>query len=75
MYQKHTIGEQEEIKISQVCFIPLIPIGVSILGALAGKVIGDVYDLVKKKVTGSGMNMKHKTIKDKHNFLLEFLGN
>ena len=56
-------------------FIPLIPIGVSILGALAGKVIGDVYDLVKKKVTGSGMNMKHTTIKDKHNFLLEFLAN
>ena len=30
-------------------FIPLIPIGVSILGALAGKVIGDVYDLVNKR--------------------------
>ena len=56
-------------------FIPLIPIGVSILGALAGKVIGDVYDLVKKKLTGSGISMKHRTIKDKHNFLLEFLEN
>ena len=56
-------------------FIPLIPIGVSILGALAGKVIGDVYDPVKKKITGSGIHMKHKSIKDKHNFLLEVLEN
>ena len=29
--------------------IPLIPIGLSILGSLAGKVISEIYDKVKKR--------------------------
>jgi len=53
----------------------LIPVGIGILGSLGGKIIGDLYDLVKKKVTGTGYEhkMKHKTIYEKRIFLNHIL--
>ena len=43
---------------------PLVPIGLSILGRLAGKVISEMYDKVKEKIQGKGYrtNMNHETI-------------
>ena len=34
--------------------IPLLPIGLSILGSLAGKAISEIYDKVKEKIQGEG---------------------
>ena len=47
--------------------IPLLPIGLSILRSLAGKVISEIYDKVKEKIQGKGYrtNMNHKTIEHK----------
>ena len=52
-------------------FAPLAAIAVTALGALAGKVLTDIYSGVKKKLIGSGMQINHKTNDDKKQFLLE----
>ena len=51
--------------------IHLIPIGLSILGSLAGKVISEIHDKVKEKIQGKGYrtNMNHKTIEHKRKVL------
>ena len=51
--------------------IPLLPIGLSILGSLARKVISEIYDKVKEKIQGKRYrtNMNHKTIEHKRKFL------
>ena len=41
----------------------LILIGVAIASALGSKVVGDLYDYVKKKITGGNYKMNHKTKK------------
>ena len=52
----------------------LIPIGIAIGSALAGKITSDVYDFIKKKVTGGSYKMPiHKTKKEKVDFLKEFV--
>ena len=45
------------------------------LGMLAGKILQDLYGLIKKKITGSGLNikMKHKNNTDKKQFLLDII--
>ena len=54
----------------------LIPIAIAIGSALAGKITNDVYDFVKKKVTGGGHKMpNHKTKKEKVEFLKDFINN
>ena len=57
--------------------IPLLPIGLSILGSLAGKVISEIYDNVKEKIQGKGYrtNMNHKTIEHKRKFLNQVISN
>ena len=49
---------------------PLAAIAIPALGALAGKLTSDLYDFVKRKITGSGIKMNHKTQKDQKEFLL-----
>jgi len=54
--------------------IPLMPIAVGALGALAGHVLSSLYDTIKKKLTGSGYYIPHhKTYKQKKDFLIQFL--
>ena len=57
--------------------IPLLPIGLSILGSLAGKVISEIYDKVKENIQGKGYktNMNHKTIEHKRKFLNQIISN
>ena len=57
--------------------VPLLLIGLSILGSLAGKVISEIYDKVKKKMQGKGYrtNMNHNTIKHKRKFLNQVISN
>ena len=46
--------------------LALIPIGVAIASALGSKFAGDMYDWVKKKITGGKINVPHhKTKKNK----------
>ena len=55
---------------------PLVPIAMAIGSAIAGKLAGDLYDFVKKKVTGGGHKMpNHKTKKEKVEFLKDFINN
>ena len=57
--------------------IPLIPIGISLLSALGGKLISELYDKVKEKIQGKGYrtNMNHKTIEHKRKFLNQVISN
>ena len=34
-------------------FLSLLPIGATILSALGGKLVGELYDLVKRKIKGT----------------------
>ena len=55
--------------------IPLASVGASALGMLAGKILQDIYSVIKKKITGSGLNIKldHKNNNDKKQFLLNII--
>ena len=54
--------------------IPLIPLATAALTALVTKAVPDIYDFVKKRLTGGGYKLKHhKTIKDKKDFLKEIV--
>ena len=56
-------------KLQKGGFLPLAPIAAGALGALAGKILTDVYDLVKRKITGSGYKIgKHKNKNQRKNF-------
>ena len=57
--------------------IPLIPIGLSILGSLAGKVINEIYDKVKENIQGKcyRTNINHKTTEHKRKFLNQVISN
>ena len=47
--QKYTDIDNKKHKKIEGGMIPLLPIGLSILGSLAGKVISETYDKVKEK--------------------------
>ena len=54
---------------------PLVPIGIAIASAVGSKLAGDLYDYVKKKITGGGQKVpNHKTKKEKVEYLKEFVG-
>ena len=55
----------------------LAPLAIGALSGLAGKFAGDLYDFVKSKLSsGSGYKIKkHKTIKEKVEFLREVVNN
>ena len=62
------------MKLQRGGVLPLIPIAMAIGSAVAGKLAGDLYDFVKKKVTGGSYKMPiHKTKKEKVEFLKEFV--
>ena len=54
---------------------PLAAFAIPILGSLAGKVISDVYDLVKKQISGSGVKMNHRAHIDKKEFIIQLFKN
>ena len=50
-------------------------IGTAADAALASKIVGDLYELVKKKISGKGLKINHKSKNDKKQFLIELLQN
>ena len=54
---------------------PLAAFAIPILGSLAGKVISDVYDLVKKRISGAGVKMNHRAHIDKKEFIIQLFKN
>ena len=48
-------------------------IGTVALTALVKKLVQDIYDYVKKKMSGSGLKINHRTKNEKKQFLIEFL--
>ena len=56
--------------------IPLAAIGTAAAASLASKIVGDLYEYVKKRITGKGYKVpNHKTKKEKKQFLLEIVQN
>jgi len=56
--------------------IPLAAIGTAAAASLASKIVGDLYEYVKKKFSGKGYKVpNHKTKKEKKQFLLEIVQN
>ena len=54
-------------------FLPLVPIATAAAGALAAKITSELYDFLKKKISG-GVNIpNHKTKKEQLEFLKEFI--
>ena len=63
-------------KLQKGGILPLVPIAMAIGSAVAGKLAGDLYDFVKKKITGGGHKIpNHKTKKEKVEFLKDFINN
>ena len=76
--EQYKIDEKKEKKnkIKQTGgLIPLAAIGLPIIGALASEIVKDLYGVIKRKLTGSGVKMNHKTIKDKKIFVQDIINN
>ena len=72
--QQRTVDKKEpQNKLIKGGIGPLAAIAIPALGALAGKLTSDLYDFVKRKITGSGIKMNHKTQKDQKEFLLNLI--
>ena len=55
-------------------FLPLIPLATTALSALIAKVVPDIYDFIKSKISsGSGYKFNHKTRKQKVDFLTNII--
>ena len=62
----------EKKKVQKGGFLPLIPIATAASGALAAKITSELYDFVKKKISGSGIKIpNHKTKKEQLEFIKE----
>ena len=73
---EHKTEKKDKKKIQKGGFLPLVPIAMAIGSAVAGKLAGDLYDFVKKKVTGQGYKVPyHKTKKLKVHFLKDIVNN
>ena len=71
-YKTEKKGKSKKLQRGGV--LPLIPIAMAIGSAVAGKLAGDLYDFVKKKVTGGSYKMPiHRTKKEKVEFLKKFV--
>ena len=56
--------------------IPLLPIGIAIASALGSKLVGDLYDFVKKILTGGNYKFPNKkNNKEKLLLLQDFINN
>ena len=76
--RKHKyIDDNKKHKKIEGGLIPLLPIGISLLSALGGKLVSELYDKVKEKIQGKGYrtNMNHKTIEHKRKFLNQVITN
>jgi len=52
----------------------LVPIATAAAGALAAKITPELYDFVKKKISGSGVKIQnHKTKKEQLEFLKDVI--
>ena len=66
--------ENKHKKAQKGGFAFLAPVAIAGLSTIAGKLSGDIYDWLKKKVTGSGMKIPyHKTRAQKIQFMKEFI--
>ena len=73
---EHKTEKKDKKKVQKGGFLPLVPIPMAIGSAVAGKLAGDLYDFVKKKVTGQGYKVPyHKTKKLKVEFLKDIVNN
>ena len=71
---KNEIKKENHNKIQKGGFIvPLVPIAVAGLSALAAKLTNDLYDFVKRKISGKGIHMNHKLHSEKRDFLINLL--
>ena len=66
--------KNRKLKAQKGGVLPLIPIGVAIASTLGSKLVSDIYDFVKKKITsgGGGMVPYHRTLKEKKLYLKDF---
>ena len=75
---KELINEKYKKELKNKKFItggilPLVAIGTAAAGALAGKITIELYDFLKKKLTGKGIEFNHTTHNEKKLFLQDFL--
>ena len=66
--------KKKDKKVIKGGMIPLAIVGTAIASALIGKITGELYDIVKKRLTGSGIKkIDYKTVEDKKQFLQDFI--
>ena len=68
-----TQSKKENKKIVKGGMIPLAIVGIAIASALIGKITGEMYDVIKKRLTGKGIKMDHKNDDDKKCFVQDFM--
>ena len=75
-YKNEEKKEKKIIKSQQGGIFPLVPIGIAIASAVGSRLATDLYDFIKRKITGSGYKIKqHKTVKDKKLFIKDVVNN
>ena len=63
--QQEYKAEVKHKKTQKGGFLPLVPIATAAAGALAAKITSELFDFVKKKISGSGVKIpNHKTKKE-----------
>ena len=66
--------KKEKRKLQRGGMLPLAALFTAAGGTLVSKIVSDVYDLIKKKISGKGYKIpEHKTIDDKRDFVLKFM--
>ena len=69
----HAKAGDNNKKIIKGGMIPLAIVGTAIASALIGKITGEMYDVIKKRLTGKGIKMDHKNDDDKKCFVQDFM--
>ena len=66
--------KKEKRKLQRGGMLPIAALLSAAGGTLVSKIVSDVYDLIKKKISGKGYKIpEHKTIDDKRDFVLKFM--
>ena len=76
LVQQHYKTEERKSKrkVQRAGVFPLAPIGLAVAGTIASKIASDLYDVLKKRLVGSGYTIKsHKNKKEQILFLKQFV--
>ena len=70
--EHHKKEIKDTLKVQRGGFAILAPLAVGALTAIGSKLSSELYDFVKKRISGNGYKVNHRTKKQKREFLKQF---